>query len=111
MKKTIIISSIIIGLSSLGMAHCGGCGVGDKVKPRHEKKHELNHHHKNNPYSALTLTESQQKEMDSINAKYQQKIDEIKKEYHGAIDAILTDTQKEQVSSTKKDGYEFCPLE
>ncbi|MBL6722618.1 MAG: hypothetical protein ISQ13_01265 [Candidatus Margulisbacteria bacterium] len=113
MKKTIIISSMIIGLSTLGMAHCGGCGVGDKVKSQHEKKHtkhQLNHDHKKNRYSALTLTKAQQTQMDSINTKYQLKIDEIKKEYHGAIDAILTDTQKEQVSSSDKDTCMLCPV-
>jgi hypothetical protein len=112
MKKTIVISIIIIGLSSLGMAHCGGCGVGDKVKTQHEKKHtkhQLNHDHKKNRYSALTLTKTQQTQMDSINTKYQLKIDSIKKEYHGAIDAILTDAQKEQVTEGKNDTCMLCP--
>ena len=111
MKKTIIIGSIIIGLSSLGMAHCGGCGVGDKVKPRHQKKHtthELNHDQKQNRYSALTLTKKQQKQMDSINTKYQLKIDEIKKEYHDAIEDILTDSQKEQLTETKTNTCIDC---
>ena len=112
MKKSFVIGTIIIGFTSMSMAHCGGCGVGDKVKS-HKENHtakELKEVRKDSRYSALTLTKKQQKQMDSINTKYQLKIDEIKKEYYGAIDAILTDTQKEQVSSSDKDTCMLCPV-
>jgi Spy/CpxP family protein refolding chaperone len=110
MKKVLICSLIVLGVSSASFAHCGGCGTGDDHKSESKTETSKKHTHNKISVTDLKLTEKQMKKYEKINSEYEKELTELNEEFKEDIMEILNDEQKE-IYNNNNMRCSVCSLE
>lgn len=111
LSKSLGIVGLLVLSTAFVSAHCGHCGMGEGKQGKAEKMAQWDEEQLERLTQKLNLTSEQQAQVKPILAEKQERLQQVRRETHEKIKAILTEEQKAKFEEMKAKGPgSKCPM-